>query len=304
MSALIESTAEHTTLGDLKDLYAFDIGAGQVAPVTVTSLTDSIATVSPGALYIVRPPTRIDEDLIAAAADRGAYAVLLPTSYKGAIDQADADIPVVFGDITPLQTARLAARMAGRPADDLAMFVVCGRDATLAARALADLLHILGNPVGLISHNHTYYLERLAAPSYPLDGMQVETILAGALEDGATSVVIDATPATIADDALGGVSVDVCGLMDYGSDGLDPNLDVHANMAATLQRCAPTITDSTLVATRTVDSDEIAAQNVHEGDPYTVPQLSMGIAMVMQAGIRKGSIRNALRIAREMRDLR
>ncbi|MFR0558036.1 UDP-N-acetylmuramyl peptide synthase [Pseudoscardovia radai] len=294
MGSLSESTTERTTIGDLNKRFGIDIGTGQAAPVTITSLADDLQSVTPGALFIVGRGVHVSDELITAAADRGAYAVLLPTSMRSRFGSSDPDIPLLFGDLSSEDLSSLAAQMAGYPANQLAIFAVCGNGSAGAAEALADLLHVLGNPVGLISNGNSYSLERDLVFSYPIGGLQVESMLFGAMEDGATSVVIDASDDTLLPGSLAGVSIDVCGLTNLM--GGESGRTTHALMVSSLERYSPQISENTHATGRTSDSDEIA----HENLPGTGERdLSMGIAMVMQAGIRKNGIRNALRVVRD-----
>ena len=56
---------------------------------------------------------RIEKARVALAVQRGAYAMLLPTSMRNAID--DQQIPILFADPTPQQIGELAASIAGMP---------------------------------------------------------------------------------------------------------------------------------------------------------------------------------------------
>lgn len=297
MGSLSESTTERTTIGDLGRILGLDIGSGQAAPVTVTSLADDLQSVTPGALFIAGKGMHVTPDVITAAADRGAYAVLLPSALKPAYASGDPDIPLLFGDPSATELSSLAARMAGNPANQLAIFTVSGSQSAGSAEALADLLHVLGNPVGLISAGNSYSLERDLVFSYPIGGLQVESVLVSAVEDGATSVVIDASGDTLAPGSLAGMSVDVCGLTDHGAK--DGSRTLHDEMVAALADYAPQITENTHATGRTGDSDEIARENVTSGDDLGISELSIAVAMVMQAGIKKSGIRNALRVVQD-----
>ena len=50
--------------------------------------------------------------------------------------------------------------LAGRPTDTLATFGVVGSQATYASDSLAQLLHLLGNPIGVIDSRRSFSLER------------------------------------------------------------------------------------------------------------------------------------------------
>ena len=78
-------------------------------------------------------------------------------------------------------------------------------------RDLADFLHMLGNPVGVISSGNSQSLERYLDLNYPLSILDVQRTMAVCAEDGAAAVILALSEETLKDDALQSVSVDVLG---------------------------------------------------------------------------------------------
>ena len=83
-------------------------------------------------------------------------------------------------------------------------------------RDLADFLHMLGNPVGVISSGNSQSLERYLDLDYPLSILDVQRTMAVCAEDGAAAVILALSDETLKDDALQSVSVDVLGCDDNG----------------------------------------------------------------------------------------
>ena len=75
MSAVSESIAQRMTLGMLAERYGFDIDPEFASNVTITSLSDAVDTISPGAMYICDSNHLAD---LPRAEQSGAYAALLP----------------------------------------------------------------------------------------------------------------------------------------------------------------------------------------------------------------------------------
>lgn len=146
MSSLSEASTHRTTLGMLADRYGYDLSPEFARAVTVTSLANDIDSVTAGTLFM--PGKRIDSARIAAASQRGAYAVMLPRSARNSDIQAD--IPLVFADPTPRELGEIASNMAGNPASTLAVFAVAGvREEQVHANVemLSQFLHCSAIPL-------------------------------------------------------------------------------------------------------------------------------------------------------------
>lgn len=294
MSSVNENAARRTTLGYLADHYGCDLTPPFAANVTVTALADDLASVSPGTMYI--PGDRADRGLLSQAMRRGAYAVLLDGEHR---DLADGgDLPALVGDLGDERMGMLASELAGSPANALAVFALAGsrtQDVSRNVRHLAQLLHTLGNPVSVIGSFGSQSLERTLPMDYPIGILDVQRTLSVCQEDGAAAVVIALDDETLAGGALNGVAVDVLGV--DAMDG-DPRNQRIGDLAR--ERYGFVVDRQTHVTGRTADSDQIAMQSAPDGELEDVKRLSLAIAMVMEAGVRRNNIRNALRVSHDL----
>lgn len=292
MSSLSESIAQRMTLGTLHERYGFELVPSFAQNVTITSLANDLESVGPGALFM--PGEAVAPGQVAAAASRGAYAALLPRSMRSAL--ADPEIPVLFADPTPQQIGRVACDIAGAPSDTLAVFAVAGPDDDTIGRdvrELADFLHMLGNPVGLVNAGDSQSLERFLDLEYPVDILSMQRVLSVCAEDGAAAVIIAMDGKTLGPDALQSVNVDV-----IGCDGVPGPREAQEFVDVACERFGCAIDHNTRIVSRTEESDAMALQA--ESDRSRVRPLSLAIAMVLAAGVRKNSIKSALRVSREL----
>ena len=95
------------------------------------------------------------------------------------------------------QTHHGTARQTGKrqrhnPSDALAVFAITGRTGIVESevRNLADFLHMLGNPVGVISSSDSQSLERFLNLEYPLSAIDVQQCHGGVRRAGAAAPVI------------------------------------------------------------------------------------------------------------------
>ena len=75
----------------------------------------------------------------------------MPHALRGQTD--DIQIPLIYAEPTMGQLGKLVSDMAGNPSDALAVFAITGKNREIVeseVRNLADFLHMLGNPVGVI----------------------------------------------------------------------------------------------------------------------------------------------------------
>ncbi|MCI1867512.1 UDP-N-acetylmuramyl peptide synthase [Bifidobacterium crudilactis] len=294
MTALGESLAQRMTLGYLCTQYGLVASPRFSEPVTVTSIADDIDSIRPGSLLLTTGQ-HVDAQLLADAEMRGAYAILAPAEAKESLESPD--IPVLFGDLDTKQVAELAADIAGKPSESLAVFVVYGEDASASVKVLAEFLHVLGNPVGVVSATGSFSLDRQLDIHYPLSALDMQRLLSVCVEDGASAIAICADSRTLQKDALHEVEVDVLSLAQRTTLRRGQQ-DVLAQQASRIYGFA--LGDRTGVAARNEDSDTLAVQsNVFQDDDSTM-RLSLSIAMVMSAGVKKNNIRSALRVSREL----
>ena len=214
MSFLTGNISGHYTLEDLMHQFKVTSTFPYGRDITITSLTDDTAAASPGCLYLGHGDGDIPAEIRNAQA-QGAYCILFPSSVSKVISQKElqsaATVPVLFGDLNQFDLGRLAYMLAGQPTDTLATFGVVGSQATYASDSLAQLLHLLGNPIGVIDSRRSFSLERELTCTYPLNPIDTEMILSQMLEDGVNTVVLTINDRTFKRGALSQVGLDVCG---------------------------------------------------------------------------------------------
>ena len=182
MSAVSESIAQRVTLGMLVERYGFEVDPPFATNVTITSLSDAVDTVIPGSLFIC---THEQEPDVLHAAQAGAYAALLPRASKGQI--ANADIPLLYGDFDDRVLGDLASGLAGGPSNAMAVFAVTGADeqaVDAGVSQLSEFLHMLGNPVAVITASGSTSMTRTMNLNYPLGILDMQRALSVCAEDG------------------------------------------------------------------------------------------------------------------------
>lgn len=294
MSAVSESIMQRMTLGHLVEHYGWELVPPFAGHVTVTSLADDLDSIEPGALYY--PAHDMDEDTLRRARRHGAYAAIVPTSDRERLK--DPDMPLLFADPTPEQMGTLASQMAGNPSNTLAIFAVSAstpQEGIATVDKLARFLHMLGNPVGTISVGGSYSLERKLDLDYPLGIIDLQRTLAICAEDGAAAVVIALNDLTVSAHALESVNVDV-----FGSSLPAPANADRAVIERMQSEYGFRADEQMRVTSPTEESDTLARYATEGDDPAERSRLSLAIAMVLAAGVRRNNIRNALRVAGDL----
>ena len=128
--------------------------------------------------------------------------------------------------------------------------------------------------------------------SYPLGILDVQRTLAVCAEDGVAAVIIAMNNATLQREALESVNVDV-----LGSERVAQGEDV-----ASLKTRYAFVSDRALALTvPTGESDELAAESPAMFDQDRLGHMSLAVAMVLAAGVRRNNVRSALRVANNLR---
>lgn len=292
MSAVSESITHRTTLGQVAERYGWDLVPSFTSGVTVTSLVDDLDSITSGALAVFGDATNVE--MLYHARARGAYAAIVsPAVYETLPD--DVDLPLLVGEIDAHRLGQLACLMAGEPSTSLAVFAVCGDQSAQVAEQLARCLHVLGNPMGLLSANGSYSLKRALNLDYPLNALDMQQCLAVCCEDGAAAVVIALDALSVAPDGLQAVSVDVIGSLQSTTPRADQAYierlqDEYGFVFDGRMRLSVCTEESNMMAS-------IAAQSLQS---YDERHLSLAIAMMLAAGVRRASIRNALLVADDL----
>ena len=296
MSAVNESIMQRMTLGQLAEHYGWDLVPSFATSVTITSLANDVESVAPGALVIMGDDADVDK--LHHARARGGYAALVSPAVRETLVE-ESDLPLLFANPTSQQLGQLASHMAGNPSSMLAVFAVCGSTARQNAAVVTQLtrfLHMLGNPVGMLSVAGSYSLERNLNLSYPLNMLDMQRSLAVCGEDGVAAVAVSLDDLTVASHGMQGVNVDVLGSMQP--------VPVNADQAfiERLQAEYGFKTENPIkVTVRTLESDALARQASGALSQEDEQRLSLAIAMVLAAGVHRTNIRSALRMAKEMK---
>ncbi|MFU0513127.1 UDP-N-acetylmuramyl peptide synthase [Gardnerella greenwoodii] len=315
MNVVDEYSRVRVTLGFAAKNYGFEVVPAFASEVTVTSIAHDVRQVHPGCLFV--PLGHVDRRQLEAARDAGAYAALVPPEFRN--EAVDLGIPLLVSSANPVALGKLACDINCDPSSCVATFAVAGDDDDeihANVLRLADFLHMLGNPVGVISDAGSSSLQRELSLEYPLNIADVQHTLSVCAEDGAAAVVIALNSATLSKNALQSVNIDVLGAEkshvdddSKSTDNATTNATNNATTTATSnisfyslrQRYGFSSRDHSYCVTRSTESDELAQLADEIGGQNIKRHLSLAIAMVLAAGVRRGTIKSALRVSHELR---
>lgn len=307
MNVVDEYSRVRVTLGFAAKNYGFEVVPAFASEVTVTSIAHDVRQVHPGCLFV--PLGHVDRRQLEAARDAGAYAALVPPEFRN--EAVDLGIPLLVSSANPVALGKLACDINFDPSSCIATFAVAGDDDDeihANVLRLADFLHMLGNPVGVISDAGSSSLQRELSLEYPLNIADVQHTLSVCAEDGAAAVVIALNSETLSKNALQSVNIDVLGAEKSQVDD-DSKSTNNATTTATnnisfyslRQRYGFSSRDHSYCVTRSTESDELAQLADEIGGQNIKRHLSLAIAMVLAAGVRRGTIKSALRVSHELR---
>lgn len=311
MNVVDEYSRVRVTLGFAAKNYGFEVVPAFASEVTVTSIAHDVRQVHPGCLFV--PLGHVDRRQLEAARDAGAYAALVPPEFRN--EAVDLGIPLLVSSANPVALGKLACDINFDPSSCVATFAVAGDDDDeihANVLRLADFLHMLGNPVGVISDAGSSSLQRELSLEYPLNIADVQHTLSVCAEDGAAAVVIALNSATLSKNALQSVNIDVLGAeKSKVDDDSKSTTDATTNATTTAttnisfyslrQRYGFSSRDHSYCVTRSTESDELAQLADEIGGQNIKRHLSLAIAMVLAAGVRRGTIKSALRVSHELR---
>ncbi|TCD53970.1 hypothetical protein EJ419_05945 [Alloscardovia theropitheci] len=286
-----------------------------------------------------------------------AVVFMLEDKAQSQIAPIDMEIPVLFADMHNDERARIAADLAGEPSRSLAVFAVQGdslswdteeidhadgvsdndsdsdtnisaditvpdTEATPRVRSsviteLYDLLHYLGNPLGIIDRRGGISLERELSLPTPLSPLDIQRMLYVMVEDGATSVIIDVDDEVLQSLALTKVNVDVYTNTvneTYNVPQIGPQHtfltrkskhdeveDLRRLARQNIQPYGAEIRDNTMCVEATDDSRELVREVLGEINERQYENIATAVAMVLAAGVKRNSVKSALRLSYEMK---
>lgn len=228
MNVVDEYSRVRVTLGFAAKNYGFEVVPAFASEVTVTSIAHDVRQVHPGCLFV--PLGHVDRRQLEAARDAGAYAAMVPPEFRS--EAMSVGIPLLVSSNNPITLGKLACDVNCDPSSFIATFAVAGdSDDEIYANVirLADFLHMLGNPVGIISAAGSSSLQRELDLEYPMGIIDIQHNLSVCVEDGAAAVVIALNSATLSKDALQSVNVDVLGVESNNALAMAGSLDLYAS---------------------------------------------------------------------------
>ncbi|EPI60689.1 hypothetical protein HMPREF1579_00369 [Gardnerella vaginalis JCP8066] len=226
MNAVDEFSRTRVTLGFAAEQYGFEVIPSFASGITITSLACDVRNVKPGCLFI--PANRVDKRQLEAARDAGAYAAMVTPEFRS--EAMSVGIPLLVSSNNPVTLGKLACDVNNDPSSFIATFAVAGDDddeVYANVIRLADFLHMLGNPIGVISAAGSNSLQRELDLEYPLGIVDIQHNLSVCVEDGAAAVVIALNSATLKKDALQSVNIDVLGVESNNALAMAGSLDLY-----------------------------------------------------------------------------
>ncbi len=226
MNAVDEFSRTRVTLGFAAQQYGFEVIPSFASGITITSLVCDVRNVKPGCLFV--PANRVDKRQLEAARDAGAYAAMVPPEFRS--EAMSVGIPLLVSSNNPVTLGKLACDVNNDPSSFIATFAVAGDDddeVYANVIRLADFLHMLGNPVGVISAAGSNSLQRDLDLEYPLGIVDIQHNLSVCVEDGAAAVVIALNSATLKKDALQSTNIDVLGVESNNALAMSGSLDLY-----------------------------------------------------------------------------
>lgn len=226
MNAVDEFSRTRVTLGFAAEQYGFEVIPSFASGITITSLVCDVRNVKPGCLFV--PANRVDKRQLEAARDAGAYAAMVPPEFRS--EAMSVGIPLLVSSNNPVTLGKLACDVNNDPSSFIATFAVAGDDddeVYANVIRLADFLHMLGNPIGVISAAGSNSLQRELDLEYPLGIVDIQHNLSVCVEDGAAAVVIALNSATLKKDALQSVNIDVLGVESNNALAMAGSLDLY-----------------------------------------------------------------------------
>ncbi len=182
---------------------------------------------------------------------------------------------------------------------------------------LYDLLHYLGNPLGVIDKRGGISLERELHLHTPLSPIDIQRMLFVMVEDGATSVIIHIDDSTLEALSLTKVDVDVYtntvqetfNVPELGTQHSfrprktkhDEEEDLRRVARQNVQPYGATIHDQTMCVETTDDARDLVREALGDDDSDRFENLATAVSMVLAAGVKRNSVKSALQLSHEMK---
>ncbi|MBO3731289.1 UDP-N-acetylmuramoyl-L-alanyl-D-glutamate--2,6-diaminopimelate ligase [Glycomyces niveus] len=203
--------------------------AGLALDVTGVSLAAD--AVAPGDLFAALPgANRHGAEFTAQAAERGAVAVLTDARGAGLVSASSSGgrLPVLVTDDPRALTGEIAARVWGRPSERLNLLGITGTNGKTSTAYLveAGLAHA-GRTTGIIGTVETRIAgERIESARTTPEAPELQALLAVALENGVTDVVMEVSSHALVLGRVAGCRFRAAGFTMFGTDHLDFHKDL------------------------------------------------------------------------------
>ena len=219
-------------LTDLAELLGGDLAglspdAGPLTEVFLTGITHASAELRPGDLFVALPGAKVHgARFVPGAAQAGALAVL--TDPEGARLAVDAGLPVLVVPDARAALGPAAAAVYDEPTEKLTVLGITGTAGkTSTAYLIESGLRAAGRKAGLIGTVETrlgdFVVDSVRTTPEAAD---LQALFAVAVEDGVSAMAMEVSSHALALGRVGGVSFEVGGYTNFGTD----HLDFHASV--------------------------------------------------------------------------
>lgn len=219
-------------LTDLAELLGGELAglspdAGPLTEVFLTGITHASTELRPGDLFAALPGAKVHgARFVPGAAQAGALAVL--TDPEGARLALDAGLPVLVVPDARAALGPVAAAIYDEPTEKLTVLGITGTAGkTSTAYLIESGLRAAGRKAGLIGTVETrlgdFVVDSVRTTPEAAD---LHALFAVAVEDGVSAVAMEVSSHALALGRVGGVSFEVGGYTNFGTD----HLDFHASV--------------------------------------------------------------------------
>lgn len=249
---------------------AFDLGVrGDLDGVDATGITLASGAVEPGDLYVGVPGRNAHgADYAAAAAERGAVAVLTDAAGAERVTGVAPALPVLVADDVRAMLGGVASWIYGTGDDPATLFAVTGTNGkTSVVYLLAGILQQLGEVAGLTSTAERRIGDEAVTSSLTTpEATELHAMLARADELGARAIGVEVSAQALSRHRVDGLVFDVAGFTNLSHDHLDDYASMEQYFDAKLALFQP---DRARRGVVTIDSEWGRRLAAEAGIPVT-----------------------------------
>jgi len=208
-------------------------GSGATLPAgapdpDVTAVVHDSRKVIPGALFVCLPGQKVDGHTFAAGAVASGAAAVIGER------PLDLPVPALVAPSARAALARAAANLHGNPADRLVLAGITGTNGkttvTYLYEAIAEAARLRCGVIGTV--NYRYAGRVLPADHTTPESVELQALLAGMVDAGCTSAVMEVSSHALAQDRVLGLSFAAAAFTNLTRDHLDFHQDMERYFAA------------------------------------------------------------------------